>query len=300
MREAFEGRYGRMASDRLAAAIATRNCAELESIARLAASTDSGFQAALLLGYVYLDQRQPLEAVGWLQQLAEDPAVRDSYEPQISVRLWPLPGLRRECLTSHKCLLRLREHLPEARIRRGDQDFVLFAAEDPLAVIEELTKSANPLAENANDWPMYRGNPQRNAIASQNALCAGVPEAGRIVVAEPAMSSGSGEKATMYGWEVPPLPALHPLFVKHQPIVRTTERISGLDPDASGLIWHYPPSFDRSISAGSQTLLDDNEKSALQTRWARRVWQDFVYGQMSSDGSLLFAIDDSDCGARSD
>ena len=199
VREAFSERYGRMDSDRLAAAIATRNCAELESIARLAANTDAGFQAALLLGYLYLDQRQPLEAVGWLQRLAEDPAVRGRYEPQVSVLLalaWSQAGVPD---LAHKCLLRLREHLPDARIRRGDQDFVLFAAEDPLAVIEGLTKSANPVAENASDWPMHRGNPQRNAIASQDAMCAGVPEAGRIVLAEPAMSIASGEKATMYG-----------------------------------------------------------------------------------------------------
>ena len=96
VREAFSERYGRMDSDRLAAAIATRNCAELESIARLAANTDAGFQAALLLGYVYLDQRQPLEAVGWLQRLAEDPAVRGRYEPQVSVLLalaWSQAGM---------------------------------------------------------------------------------------------------------------------------------------------------------------------------------------------------------------
>ena len=209
-RDAFDGLYGRMASDRLAAAIASRSCAELESVARLAANTDSGSKAALLLGYICIDQRQPLEAVGWLQQLADDPVVRDRYEPQISVLLaiaWSqagMPELARECLS------RLREQLPDARIRRGDQDIALFSTDDPLVVIKALADSADALAEHATDWPTYRGDPQRNAIACQDVTSAGVSQAVHIVLPEPAISPVGGNRATVDRSEVPALPALHP------------------------------------------------------------------------------------------
>ena len=109
------------------------------------------------------------------------------------------------------------------------------------------------------------------------------------------LESTSTEKATFQVTEIAAIPALHPLFVRNQPIVRSADRLLGLDARASGSMWHYPPGLEHPSPAGVPTAAERNEeKTTAQALWTQRVWSDQIYGQMSSDGSLLFAIDGLD------
>ena len=114
------------------------------------------------------------------------------------------------------------------------------------------------------------------------------------VVAEAPLESFPTGGGTTSERQTPDVSVLFPLATRDGPIVRTSERISGLDGTVSRIVWHYPPSAGDFGLSGASTAADDDDKNErLQLRW-QRIWWDSVYGQMTSDGSRLYAIDGMD------
>ena len=158
---------------RLDTAIAARDRAELDRIARLGANTDVGARAALLLSYLHLDLQEPLEAVGWLRQLTEDAVVRDHYEPQVSILLAlaasqaEMRGLAEETVAS------VRTRHPKARLRLAGQEVGLLDLEHSVLAIRSLSEHARE-TESERAWLLHPGDRQRDANAAYDLEVAGV------------------------------------------------------------------------------------------------------------------------------
>ncbi len=92
--------------------------------------------------------------------------------------------------------------------------------------------------------------------------------------------------------ELPP-PSFIPLKVGDQLLMRTTERLVGVDYRTGKRVWEYPwysayEGFDEDEESFDAIPGDEGPGDLL----SQRVWNDLPYGQMSSDGERVFVLDD--------
>lgn len=90
-----------------------------------------------------------------------------------------------------------------------------------------------------------------------------------------------------------PPPSWMPLRVGDQLLMRTTQRLVGVDHRTGKRVWQYPW-FAPPESITEEDLNDPNDLRAEEDPkdiLAQRVWNDVPYGQLSSDGERVYMID---------
>lgn len=104
------------------------------------------------------------------------------------------------------------------------------------------------------------------------------------------MLDEASEAMTTAGAVAPP--AWMPLKVGDQVLMRSTERLYGLDFQTGKLVWQYPW-FNTDINSEStdQEVMLIEEASG-QTLLKQRVWNDLPYGRITSDGRRVFLLAD--------
>ena len=87
-------------------------------------------------------------------------------------------------------------------------------------------------------------------------------------------------------------PAWMPLRVGNQVLMRSTERLYGLDFQTGKMIWQYPwfDSNEEPEASDLAALLMEEESG--QSLLKQRVWNDLPYGRITSDGKRVFMLAD--------
>ena len=88
-----------------------------------------------------------------------------------------------------------------------------------------------------------------------------------------------------------PPPSWTPLRVGNQLLMRTTERLVGVDFSTGKRIWTWPwfsPGFDEDKMPIDTVAGADGPGDLI----SQRVWNDLPYGQMTSDGERVYMVDD--------
>ncbi len=163
-------------------------------------------------------------------------------------------------------------------------------------VLQWLTKLAVAQhtleAAEADRWLMFRGNPQRNAVTSGSApllnLCWRVPASDDPLIAE------IMDQARRCNLEqnIPVLPGLHPLAVDDVVLLRTYKNLLAVDFATGKRLWEVPvdDTLENLISGGDN---DSNLQSSVMTALlSQRASSDATFGTLSSDGRLVFAVED--------
>src|SRR5436190_10257228 len=125
-RRLYELNFGADARAMLDAALAEGNVPKLTEVARRYFHTKAGYEAAILLGRLNLDQGRPLAAALAFKRVAEVPATASQYDPELSLLLatsWQFAGQQDK---AKETLVALRQRNPGAKIATGTKPISLF------------------------------------------------------------------------------------------------------------------------------------------------------------------------------
>ena len=289
-RDLYELEYGAKARARLEEAAAGQDAAGLAEVSRRYFYTAAGGEATLLLGLWNLDRGRPLAAALILSRLGESPdgIVREDaarLEPTLSVAMavcWAQagqPGKANECLES------LRSRFPTGRVTIGGREAALFAAgEDPLDWLESQTgklfAEAPAAAKGAADDGIPLLNTLWRAGASEH------PSADRLLRSQMQYCRERDFSIITAG---------RPLAVGDKVLLRTVDTLAAIDFQTGKLAWIVP--FDDILDDEPALARNSHLQAGQQIgELCSRYWRDGIYGSLSSDGNLVFSVEDLDVG----
>lgn len=293
-RELYELQYGARAEQMLSVAVAAGDARRLAEVSRRFFHTRAGNEATLLLGLSHLDHGEPLAGALTLQRLQTSPQQADRFEPTLSLALatcWLRAGNREKAA---EALVRLKR-------RRGDVPVWIAGREVPWFdrkqkavewLIGRIGSQPTTEPEQTQRWAIFRGGLARNAVSGGGApllnLRWRVPAADDPLVE--ALLDQLREASLEQG--IPTLPGLHPLAVDDVVLMRTSKNLLALDFVTGKRLWEVPVD-DPLKSALNQGGADPFRKAPqLAAGLAYRMWDDAIYGTMSSDGRHVFTVED--------
>lgn len=318
-RALYELKFGADARQLLDEALNSRDFRVLVEVTRRYFHTDAGYAATMLLGRHYLDRGRALAAAMQFQRLERSDHARRAYDPELSVLLatcWLMADMPHR---ARETLLELKSRAPAATLRAGERELALFDPNDPtlqgpkratggdseaaataadsigglLAWLTDVTGPAvSARGQETTDWTMYRGNAARNAESA-----AGTPLLSprwRIQAA----NHPNDEELIRQGRKqyleqgVPVIPALNPLAVDDVILMRTPRRLIGVDFNTGKRRWVFP----WYESPDEKSLKEDRIRPGAEGQQqrilelGRRIWDDALYGRLSSDGERVFML----------
>jgi outer membrane protein assembly factor BamB len=294
-RELFELQFGADARALFDEAVQSSDVNRLNEVVRQYFHTKAGYEAALLLGRLHLDHGRPLAAALCLQRVAQVPGAASQFEPELSLLLAACWQLARQPAQAQATLATLPPRLPRGQIRLGDAEVnELPTAQQAVAWLTEHFRSIAVDETEAGEWPLFRGSPSRNAVRS-----GGIPlnrsrwqvplvidETERGLIEE--LRNGFIEQGS------PMLPVVQPLAVGNVIVLRSSERLVGIDFESGKRVWEYPfwnlPQDDESQQPTSTPPQNDRDRRLNVLR--ERLWQDVPFGQVSSDGNSVYLLDE--------
>lgn len=304
MRELYQLKFGQIADLRLRDAIVTGDLQELQGVGRRYFHTKAGYDATFLAGRLELERGQPLGAAMTLQRLRDESPAAGQYEPELSLLLasaWRYAGNAELASETVKQLIARGG----GRVKIGGKEVpVPRAGEDPLVWLAAVLPQENLAGETAgveSEWRLYRGNPARNAttIGDMPLAYRGMQLRWQLpVVNNPTEEIEVGKQfKSQLDDSVPVIPSLHPLAVGNQLLMRTPNKIVGVDFETGKRIWQYPPGDNEEENSTQPPAPQFNGLQMNAQNFSRggqlrqRIWQDLPYGQISSDGERVFVLD---------
>lgn len=289
-RRLYRLRYGIQASQMLERAIEQNDMELVSQVSQRFFYTEAGSDATMLLGHHYLDHGRPIAAANCFQQIANSEEARAIHDPEASVLLatcWMLSGSPDR---ARQTLVQLRERTPDDSIEFLGKPIRLFERSEDVSRWLERLIGDTPIRDldAVKQWVMGGGNPQRNARSGQ-----GVPLPGPRWVAptmnDPDLDNSVSEiMEELILLEASPVPAVEPLAIGNTIVMRTFDRMIGVDFATGKRAWVFPPwEFTNGIETPSGKLASENVK---KTPLTERMWLDAVYGKASSDGKTIFVI----------
>ena len=293
----YELQYGVEARQLLDQAVDARDIEALTDVSRRFFHTGAGYDATFLLGQYYLDQQRPLAAAMTLARLMDHPTSARRYGTELRLLLalsWRLAG-NPEVAT--EVLHDLKRASRDVVIRVADREVPLFADNvDPLVWLDEVIGNRAVVAfAAAEQWAVFRGDAARNSSTR-----GGMPLPGLQWRVDVCPESVEDEAIVRRVWkasldsEKALIPALHPLAVGDYVLMRTIDGIYGVDVDSGKRIWPFPwfQAHD-SASVPSSTVRQfqpHNRETQRANELQQRIWSDLTQGQLSSDGTCVFAV----------
>ncbi len=294
-RQAYELQFGTQARALLDEAVSAGDAGLLEEVIRRFFHTRAGQEATLLAGRTALSRGQAMVAARHLQRLADSPQSAARFEPELSLLLatsWlyaDMPERAQQALTEFQ--------------ERTDLDAVTFAgntipmfeqAADFLEWLDSrIQADSHPLGRDLTEWLVYRGNPQRNAQAPGSLPL--LNPRWRVPTCTERQDEQMVEKLVrQYRDESrATLPAVQPLAVGETILMRTPQKLMGVDFSSGKRIWVWPPweteTAEVSLTGPQGARL---AQTSREQQLHQRLWDDAAHGQVSSDGRSVFLIHD--------
>jgi outer membrane protein assembly factor BamB/tetratricopeptide (TPR) repeat protein len=161
--------------------------------------------------------------------------------------------------------------------------------------LDFLTQAAGKPSEVLDGWTMFRGDPARNA-----AMVGSTPLLNLRWQIPTAGGRGSSVETLLDQWRdeyrkrgLTILPGLHPLAAGNLVLMRTYANLLAVDLRTGKRIWEVSTDdpIENILAAGG---MEGALARLPQLRYelANRMWRDAAYGTLSSDGHLVFSIED--------
>jgi outer membrane protein assembly factor BamB len=290
---AYETTCGGKARRLLEQAVRQGDRQALGCLAKEYPCTAAGAEAALLLGYDGLSRGRPGEAIAWLRWLGRGPAVARRLEPErtLAAAVACLMDARPEAARDE--LASLGSLGTAVRFRIGDEEFA--GGDDPGRMIDLLAAAvgADAVAPPAGepDWPVFRGDAARNAPAD---WCSSIgPLRWKVDSLSEGLSSQTASLVANYSRSRRgvALPTGQPLAVGPLVLARTPERLVAIDRDGGRQLWEFPRGGDALADGPPDARSRSVAASTTARLLAGRAYDDAPYGQLASDGRLVFLID---------
>lgn len=292
--ELYELQYGARARQMLNEAAAAGDTTALTEVSRRFYHTQAGYEATLLLGLNHLDHGRWLAAALVLQRLRDTSPTGDQFEPTLSLAIatsWLRSGTPER---AQDALVALKTRQPNGKVVVAGKEVSLF--NQPSQAIAWLTNliGQSPQLDitKTDNWAMFRGNAARNAASLASgpllSLRWRVPMTDHPYV-EALIKELQEVDQDRDEWTVP---SLHPLVVDNVVLMRTAQTLLAVDFATGKRIWEAPVDdpFEPLVDPEPETSFSRGPQ--LEQSLRLRLWGDATYGTLSSDGRLVFAIED--------
>ncbi|MEM8667815.1 MAG: PQQ-binding-like beta-propeller repeat protein [Planctomycetota bacterium] len=282
--QTYELRYGPIARKSLEEAAATRDWQAVRDVRRKYFHTLAGFDASFLLAQKELYDGHALSA-----SLLLDDIVASSRA---------VAHLGNSVILMHAaaCYVGGRE-LPEVSATgevsvRGES---IPLTEDGIAAWVtrwDRKRLDSGLANQVKEYPWYGGERNRNGSSS-----------GQMPLSNPRWkldtTASTKQKRTVRNvmeelttsGKLPP-PSWMPLRIGDMVLMRTTERLVGVENSTGKRIWTYPWQSTSAAFDDDESELDITDESDSNELLTQRVWNDVPYGQVSTDGKYVYMLED--------
>lgn len=289
-RESYELQYGAEARKMLDSAVADSDPARLADVMRIYVHTKAGYEASFLWARYQLDSGHPFSAAIVLDRLIANSPYLDEYEPQASLLAavsWRLAGNETR---AQEVLADLQRKMPNATVETGKGPVRIFS--NPSQAIPWLDELIGHAPDSARapvaQWTMHRGDAARNA-RSRGSLPLASLRWHKYLGRDEGDDKLLAERAKQLESEgIAAIPSLSPLVVHDTVLMRTPERVMGVDLATGKFIWRFPwPVTESAMSATGPSFAEQRRRELSQ-----RVWEDRTYGQMASDGESVFFLDE--------
>lgn len=294
-REWYELQFGAQAKASLEAAVSKRDPEMLAGTSRRYFHTKAGYEATLLLGRHHLDHGRPLAAALCFKRLSESP-VAGEYEPELSMLLgtsWYLGHMEEKAKATLESAAKggVRQ-----KIRVGSKQVDALPASESLKWLETTIGRPPQLnLPSETEWVMFRGNPTRTASSLGDlplpTACWRVPTANNP--RDEKLLEASLKQYSAQG--VASIPSLQPLAVDNVVLMRTPDRLLAVDFPTGKRVWVFP--WDEGIGeepgpTAARRTAQSGTQVTRQRELSQRIWEDNPYGQLASDGSFVYMLDE--------
>lgn len=286
--EIYELRYGPLAAKTLVDAEKDLDWQSVEQVRREFFHTEAGYRASYLLAVREWFLGNPLAVSLLLDDVVGVPRALDQLGDQV---IWLHAGATLLAERTLTYPIRLPADMVEDENAENSNDVLAMWAN---AVRGHFGREPITMDPMINDHAFLGATPSRNGV-SQGQMplsnprwmleTSGSPRQERFIDSETEQLKANGS--------LPP-PSWAPLRVGDQLLMRTTERLLGVDHRTGKRVWEYPwfssaDSVEPDEEDDPNNLRDNEDPRAIL---GQRVWNDVPYGQLSSDGSRVFMIDD--------
>jgi outer membrane protein assembly factor BamB len=282
--ETYELRYGPTARKLLTEASQTRDWKKVGDVRRRYFHTQSGYRASWLLAQHEFYNGHPLAASLLLDDVVRSDRAVSELGPGVAV------------LHAAACRLASRTvpTLQPGDVTIAGEATTIPPMDQQSQWLEERIGALQAFApESSKDYAMFGGDIARNGGAAGQMPLSNLrwmlgttasPRQERMVreLTDDLVTAG----------KLPP-PTWTPIRVGDQLLMRTTERLLGVDYKTGKRIWTYPWQSAYEVVNDDEVSFDpmdqeDNPGDLL----SQRVWNDVPYGQITSDGRRVFMLDD--------
>ena len=295
-RELYELQFGADARDLLDVAVATGDLSQLTEVTRKYFHTNAGYEATLLLGRLQLDRGHPLAAAMCLQRLLDVPSAARRFEPELSLVSAACWARANRSDKARESLERLHTRFPEFALQIGGEQVAERPSDSQidLWLTHQLAGKASSNSREATNWLMYRGDANRNAASIGD-----IPLPNfrwRVPTAADPTDESLIEEIRLDKIEqgITSIPSVHPLAIGRWVLMRTPERLLGIDFETGKRVWEYPwgnTSYE-DVSITNRSSTGGDELAARREKRDQRLWHDTPFGQISSDGEAVYMLDE--------
>jgi outer membrane protein assembly factor BamB len=304
-RELYEVRSGSEARDRLKKAIASGDANALSEISGQFFHTQAGYEAAYLRALSYMDHGAPLAAALTLKRLREAGPAADGFEPGLSLTqaaCYYQAGMIDQC---RQVLVDLKRRIGKSTLPIDGREVTWFEQEGEapewLAKLAKLQRMT--AAVEADQWTMFRGDPSRSASTVGSAPLLNLRWQVELAE-EKSLADGLRDQELLYRQNNKNvLAGLHPLAVGDRVIMRTATKLLGIDFNNGKRIWEASVAESEQEETQQQDPFSPfrgrNNNMSPAALYGQRIWDDATYGTMSSDGKLVFVVEQLSLGVMS-
>lgn len=311
-REVYELKFGLKAQASLKEALERGDSAGVETVARRFFHTRAGYRATYILAIRQFDEGVPLSAALHFERLRKlkDRKDRDPFEPMLSLQAavcWARAGLPDAAVAA---LMELKASVQGRTIKVGGRDVVLFnKRQNALTWLADTLGTERAFADVGKEqWVMFRGNPTHTAYSSPASAVFDAKWNVDTVRDTDSDFSALDKVAdtlaslaeTRRNEGLLMQPAGHPLLVGGLAVFRTLQNVWAVNVRTGGVVWKSDVkdhSFRRLVGLESvpyaitRSSSSQIKRSPIEMFLDQRLWRDLNSGTLSSDGQLIFSID---------
>ncbi len=294
-RQAYEAAYAPAAGRLLKSAIESGDPASLQAVARRYFYTPSGYEAIFLLAMDEADAGRHLSAALYYQQLLDAPDAAKKFDPHLSVRAaasWLTAGDEPHARGVLEALLAGGRQTVQVAGREHRLDL----SSEPIQWLRETVGQPRSTETPLDfQWLTYRGNAARNAAST-----GGLPH---MRVRWKVRLLGHPQLESLYenftadlvrAGNLAPV-ASNPIAAGDYILTRSPHGLLAVDFRTGKRVWRSEPQREPELERLMRTPGASDEEAANPEparSFARRMWEDYLYGLVSSDGARVYLIRD--------
>lgn len=287
----YEMRFGPVARHELNEALETGDMQAMADVERRFLFTKAGRQAAYLLAMYHRSRGKPWLASVYLQRLGHVPFLDQEQRALLPLELavcWMLAG-RPDAV--RKELEAWRRQWPRRTVHLGGKDVAVFADGDDS--YQWLREALSAGGQTSRDWCVSRGDITGSKVSAGGALWPD-PEpllamADDDVLKKILKDIGDERRERRIG----AVSTLESLVVGELLIQRTPTELKAIDRNTGQMRWRFPADNAlEHVLHFANTERRDRFAEAIKNGLQRRLWEDVAWGALSSNGRLVFAVED--------